>query len=49
MAAREIILFNMEVSFKQLMDSDKLHTVDHFKRQHRSASGPTGAVVMEQC
>ena len=49
MTAREIVLFNMEVSFKQPMDSDKLHAMDQFKAQHKSASGVTGALVMERC
>ena len=49
MTAREIAMFNMVASFKQPMDSDKLHAMDHFKTQHKSASGATGAVVMEQC
>ena len=49
MTAREIAMFNMEASFKQRMDSDNLHAVDHFKTQHTSASGATGAVVMERC
>ena len=49
MAAREIAMFNREASFKQAMDSDKLHAVDQFKAQHKSASGATGAVVMERC
>ena len=33
MAAKEIALFNMEVSFKQPMDSDKLRAMDHFNTQ----------------
>ena len=49
MTAREIVLFNMEVSFKQPMDSDELHAMDQFKAQHKSASGATGEVVMERC
>ena len=49
MTAREIAMFNMEASFKQPMDSDNLHAVDHFKTQHKSASGATGVVVMERC
>ena len=49
MAAREIAMFNIEASFKQPMDSDKLHAVDQFKAQQKSASGVTGTVVMEQC
>ena len=49
MTAREIAMFNMAASFKQPMDSDKLHAVDQFKAQHKSASGVTGAVGMEQC
>ena len=49
MAAKEIVLFNMEVSFKQPMDADKLRAMDHLKRQHRSVSGATGMMVMEQC
>ena len=48
MTAREIAMFNMEASFKQPMDSDKLHAMDQFKTQHKSASGATGAVVMER-
>ena len=43
------VLFNMEVSFKQLMDSDKLHAMDRFKRQPKLVSGATGDMVMEQC
>ena len=49
MTAREIVLFNTEVSFKQPMDSDKLLAMDHFKTQLKSASGATGVVVMERC
>ena len=49
MTAREIVLFNMEVNFKQLMDSDKLHAMDRFKRQHKLVSGATGEMVMERC
>ncbi|XP_044167566.1 uncharacterized protein LOC122951629 [Acropora millepora] len=49
MTAREIAMFNMAVSFKQRMDSDKLHVMDRFKRQHKSASGATGDMVMERC
>ena len=49
MTAREIAMFNMAASFKQPMDSDKLHAGDHFKRQHKLASGATGEVVMERC
>ena len=49
MTARQIVLFNMEVSFKQLMDSGNLPAMDRFKRQHKLASGATGDMVMEQC
>ena len=49
MAAKEIVLFNMEVSFKQRMDSDKLLAMDHFNTQHKSVSGATGMMVMERC
>ena len=45
---REIAMFNMAASFKQPMDSDKLHVMDRFKMQHKLASGATGAVVMER-
>ena len=48
MTPREIAMFNMAASFKEPMDSDKLRAVDHFKRQHKLASGATGAVVMER-
>ena len=47
--AWEIAVFNMAASFKQPMDSDKLHAVDHFKRQHKLAPGATGTVVVERC
>ena len=33
MTVREIAVFNMAASFKQPMDSGKLHAVDHFKVQ----------------
>ena len=49
MTARENAMFNMEVSFKQPMDSGKLHAMDHFKRQSKLASGATGTMVMERC
>ena len=49
MTARKIAMFNMVASFKQPMDSDKLRAVDHFKRQHKLASGATGKMVMERC
>jgi len=49
MTAREIAMFNMAASFKQPMDSDKLHAIDRFKRQHKLASGATGEMVMERC
>ena len=49
MAAKEIVLFYMEVSFKRPMASDKLRAMDHFKRQHRSVSGANGMMVVEQC
>ena len=47
--AREIAMFNMLASFKQQMDSDRLPAMDQFKTQAKSASGATGAVVMERC
>ena len=49
MTAREIAMFNMAASFKQPMDSGKLHAVDHFKVQRKLASGATGKMVMERC
>ena len=49
MAAKEIVLFNMGVSFKKLMDSDKLRAIDHFNKQRKSVSGATGMMVMERC
>ena len=49
MTARKIAMFNMAASFKQPMDSDKLHVMDRFEMQHKLASGATGAVAMEQC
>ena len=39
MAPREIVLFNIEVIFKQPMDSDKLRAMDHFNTQHKSVLG----------
>ena len=49
MSAREITMFNMVQSFKQPMDSDKLHAMDHFKTQYKLVSGATGTMVMERC
>ena len=49
MTSWEIVMFNMAASFKQPLDSDKLHAVDDFKTQRKSASGATGAMVMERC
>ena len=49
MTAREIAMFNMAVSFEQRKDSDELRAMDHFKTQHKLASGATGAMVIEQC
>ena len=45
----EIAVFNMAASFKQPMDSDRLHAVEHFKRQHKLASGATRTVVVQRC
>ena len=49
MTAKETAVFNMAASFKQPMDSGKLHAVDHFKVQRKLASGATGTMVMERC
>ena len=49
MAAMEIVLFNMEVSFKQPMDSDKLRAMGCFNTQHKSVSGATGMMVIGRC
>ena len=49
MTAREIAMFNMVASFKQPVDSGKLHAMDRFKRQNKLASGATGEMVMERC
>ena len=49
MTAREIAKFNMAASFKQRMDSDELHAMDHFKTQRTLAPGATGTMVMERC
>ena len=48
MAAMEIVLFNMEISFKQPMDSDKLRAMGRFNTQHKSVSGATGMMVIER-
>ena len=49
MAPRDIVLFNIEVNFKQPMDSDKLRTMDYFNTEHKSVSRATGMMVMERC
>ena len=49
MTAWEIAVFNIAASFNQPMDSDKLHAVDHFKRQHKLASDATRTAVVQQC